>query len=122
MSAPAGKTGSWQRNSRRMSESFDFSSDPIFIECHGQEKQKGDYRLDSAEDALAAGDSELPAIVPYRPRESYLVDLITLPVEADEVMPPEGKAPLTSEEIVEIIRWIHDGAPFGDPDSAVASD
>ena len=91
---------------------------PIFeskcFQCHGPEKQKGDYRLDNPRDALAAGESELPAIVPFRPRESFLIDLITMPPDADEAMPPEGKDPLTAEEIVKIIRWVHAGAKFGE--------
>ncbi len=98
---------------------------PLFeqkcYQCHGEEKQKGDYRLDTREDALAGGDSELPAVVPYRPMESYLVELITLPRDADEVMPPDGKEELTPREVMDVISWIHLGAPFDEGDELQAA-
>lgn len=80
------------------------------FKCHGPEKQKGDYRMDDLETLYAGGESELPAIVPGKPMESYLVELITLPRHDDEAMPPEGKAELTDAEIIEVIRWISEGA------------
>jgi uncharacterized membrane protein len=92
---------------------------PIFEEkcfqCHGEEKQKGDYRMDTIEGLFAAGESELDPIVAKRPLESYLVEVITLPSDDDYVMPPEGKDPLTAEETLAIMRWIWDGADTGSP-------
>ena len=92
---------------------------PIFedkcFQCHGEEKQKGDYRMDTIEGLFAAGESELDPIVAKRPLESYLVEVITLPTEDDYVMPPEGKDPLTAEETLAIMRWIWDGADTGAP-------
>ena len=89
---------------------------PIFAakceRCHGAEKQKGDYTLIDREIALEGGESELAAIVPGKPTKSFLVELITMPKDEDEVMPPAGKEPLTDEEIGLIIRWIAAGAPF----------
>ena len=89
---------------------------PIFVakceRCHGAEKQKGDYTLIEREIAFKGGESELAAIVPGRPMKSFLVELITMHEDEDEVMPPSGKEPLTPEEIGLIIRWIADGAPF----------
>jgi len=90
---------------------------PIFEEkcfsCHGTEKQKADYRMDTIEGLFAAGESEIDPIVPGRPLESYLVELITLPEEDDYVMPPSGKESLTPEETLTVIRWIWDGAETG---------
>jgi uncharacterized membrane protein len=89
---------------------------PIFAAkcygCHGPEKQKSGYRLDTPELALKGGKSGKPAIKPGDPLESHLVRLILLPPQHDDVMPPEGKQPLTSEEIMTIIDWIRNGAAY----------
>lgn len=87
---------------------------PIFeakcFSCHGPEKQKGDYRMDTAEGLFAAGESELDPIVAGSPLESYLVELITLPEDDDLAMPPDGKDRLSPEETLAVIRWIWNGA------------
>lgn len=82
------------------------------LECHGPEKQKGKYRMDTREAALAGGSSGEKAIVPGLPLESPLVRRILLPPQDDALMPPEGKSTLTAQEIVDLIRWIADGARF----------
>lgn len=89
---------------------------PLFeakcIQCHGSAKHKGGYRLDVPETALKGGESGRVAIKRGDPFESNLVRLILLPRDHDDVMPPEGKEPLTSDEIMVVIRWIQAGAPF----------
>jgi uncharacterized membrane protein len=80
--------------------------------CHGPDKQKGGYRLDQPELALKGGESGHPAIKPGDPIGSQLVRLILLPPEHDDVMPPEGKQPLTREEIMTLLDWIRNGAAF----------
>jgi uncharacterized membrane protein len=89
---------------------------PVFeskcLQCHGADKQKGAYRMDHGEFAMESGDSELDPIVPGRPMESYLVEVITLPDDDDFAMPPSGKERLTPEETMDIIQWIYMGAPF----------
>jgi uncharacterized membrane protein len=80
--------------------------------CHGEKKQKGDYRLDSRVFALQPGESEEVPIVPGDAMSSYLVRLITYHEDEDEVMPPAKKKPLSSEEILKIIQWIDDGAKW----------
>jgi len=80
--------------------------------CHGPEKQKGGYRLDQPELALKGGDSDKVAIKPGDPLGSHLVRLILLPPQHDDVMPPEGREPLTLEEIVTLLDWIRNGAVF----------
>jgi uncharacterized membrane protein len=89
---------------------------PILAEkcykCHGAQKQKGGYRLDQPELALKGGESGKTAIKPGDPVESHLVRLILLPPQHDDVMPPAGKEPLTSEEIMIILDWIRKGAAF----------
>jgi uncharacterized membrane protein len=87
---------------------------PIFekkcFQCHGEEKQKGDYRMDTVEGLFAAGESELDPVVKGSPMESYLVETITLPEDDDLAMPPDGKDRLTPEETLAVIRWIWSGA------------
>lgn len=78
--------------------------------CHGPEKQKGGYRVDRLDQLVKGGESGKPAIKPGDPLSSYLVRLILLPPQHDDVMPPEGKQPLTLEEIMTLIDWIRNGA------------
>lgn len=89
---------------------------PVFdtkcLACHGPEKQKGSYRLDQKAVALKGGSSEKPAVKPGSPLDSHLVRLILLPPDHDDVMPPAGKGSLTPEEVMAIIRWVQQGAPF----------
>lgn len=78
--------------------------------CHGPDKQKGGYRLDQTELLFKPGDSGKPPIKPGDPIASYLVQLILLPPQHDDVMPPEGKEPLDIEEIVTLLDWVRQGA------------
>src|SRR5262249_39107023 len=65
------------------------------IRCHGQEKHKGDLRLDSRE-AVLKGGKDGPAIVPGKPSESLLLKLVRHQ-DPDREMPP--KDPLHEAEI-----------------------
>ena len=98
------------------SEFFEKKIRPVLasecLECHGAEKQKGGYRLDQPELALKGGESGNVAIKPGDPVGSHLVQLIPLPAEHDDIMPPEGKEPLKSEEIMILLEWIRNGAVF----------
>ncbi len=82
--------------------------------CHGKEKQKGGYTLTDKEIAFKGGDSELAAIVPGNPAKSLLVESIMLPPDDDYVMPPDGKEPMSSDEIIAVVEWIRDGAIWPD--------
>ncbi|GDY21045.1 hypothetical protein LBMAG56_23910 [Verrucomicrobiota bacterium] len=84
------------------------------IKCHGPDKMKGNYRLDVGEIALRGGESGKTAIKPGDAFQSHLARVILLPKDHDDVMPPSGKGLLTTEEIVTIINWIQEGAPFAD--------
>jgi uncharacterized membrane protein len=84
-------------------------------QCHGPEKQKGKFRLDERDRALAGGESGEAAIVPGEPLRSALVKRILLPHDHDDVMPPDGKEALTAEEKLALVNWIQSGAPFGLP-------
>lgn len=76
------------------------------FKCHGEEKQKGDLRLDVHEALLAGGESG-PAIVPGKPKESLLLDAVNY---ASLEMPPDGK--LSESEIEILTTWVKIGAPW----------
>ena len=81
------------------------------VKCHGDNKQKGEYRLDKAEFIQVAGESEEKPVVAGKPDESYLVTLIKMTDDDDDVMPPKGGV-LKPEEIAIIVKWISEGAKF----------
>jgi hypothetical protein len=93
-----------------LKRAVDFAQDvyPILrracFECHGQEKQEGDLRLDRRDDALEYGSIE-----PGNPDDSELLRRILLPRGHDEVMPAIGD-PLPKRQIAIIRRWIQQGA------------
>jgi len=87
--------------------------------CHGENAQVNGYRLDVEDVAFAGGKSGIPAIVPGDPAASNLVRVILLPETHAELMPPAGLSPLTADELIQIISWIRDGAPYVPDDLAV---
>ena len=100
------------------SKKVDFAADikPIFdkscVDCHGPEKQKAKYRLDSREAALKGGKSKEAAIVPGHSDQSPLIHYVARLVE-DMEMPPEGKKPpLTKEQLSVLRAWIDQGAKW----------
>ncbi len=78
--------------------------------CHGEEKQKGDLRLDSRE-ALMSGGYSGPAVVPGKPDESLLFSAVGYADESLQ-MPPSDKLP--DREIAHLRHWIEQGAAFPD--------
>ncbi len=86
---------------------------PILIDkcysCHSSEaaKIKSGLRLDSLEGMLKGGDSG-PAIVPYKPGESVLLQAIAYTDDFSK-MPPKEKLP--EQVIVDFRRWVEMGAP-----------
>jgi mono/diheme cytochrome c family protein len=101
------------------SPKVDFVRDvqPIFkascLECHGPQKQKGQFRLDSKTHAMKGGITG-KAIVPGKGAESPLVQLLLL-ADPDERMPRKAK-PLSKAQIDLLRAWIDQGAAW--PDSA----
>ena len=57
------------------------------LKCHGAEKPKGGFRLDTRANALKGGDDGT-ALVPNKPKESPLYATTILPADHDDVMPP----------------------------------
>ncbi|MCM8526071.1 MAG: c-type cytochrome [Lentisphaeraceae bacterium] len=98
-------------------QAVDFKKDiaPIFearcVKCHGAKKQKGEYRLSNAKDIVKAGESEEKPVVAGSPEKSYLVKLIAMTEDDDDVMPPKGGT-LSKDEVAKIKAWIKEGAKF----------
>ncbi|MCA9123589.1 MAG: DUF1553 domain-containing protein [Planctomycetaceae bacterium] len=82
--------------------------------CHG-EKQQGGLRLNSRDNALAMGDSELAAVVPGDPDASEMI----VRIRARE-MPPTDEG-LTDEQIVILEDWVREGAVWPTPPIAPES-
>ncbi len=76
--------------------------------CHQPAKASGDFVMTDFNQLLAGGESEIPAIVPGKPDESYLIDQIVA-IDGVAFMPPEGD-PLHESEVDLIRRWIASGA------------
>jgi len=87
---------------------------PIFARscysCHGPDLSEGSLRLDRRRDALEGGNNG-PAILAGKSAASRLVQYLTGENDDEMLMPPEGEgAPLSSEEIALVRRWIDAGA------------
>lgn len=96
---------------------FDQHIRPIFentcLRCHGPERPKGRFRLDTREDALKGGENGVD-IVPGSSAKSPLIFYVARLVE-DMEMPPAGKGePLTSEQIATLRAWIDQGAKWSE--------
>ncbi len=77
----------------------------VCLRCHDSRTRSGGLDLSRREGALAGGDSG-EAIVPGRPEESLMVQL----VQAGE-MPKEG-APLSREQVRALSEWVRLGASY----------
>ncbi|MDB5390284.1 MAG: Protein of unknown function (DUF1553)/Protein of unknown function (DUF1549)/Planctomycete [Planctomycetaceae bacterium] len=75
------------------------------FECHGDKKQRGGLRVDSR-DVLLKGTDNGPALIPGKPNESRLIQ--ALRHEGDIAMPPKGKLPQTSIDVM--TEWVAQGA------------
>jgi mono/diheme cytochrome c family protein/uncharacterized membrane protein len=82
------------------------------IKCHGEEKVKGELRLDSKEMILKGGEDG-PIIVAGSPEKSELFRRINLPANHEDVMPAKGKK-LSADDIEIISFWIQQGAHWPD--------
>ena len=80
--------------------------------CHGDEKVKGELRLDSKDFVFKGGENG-EVIVPGKSEESELFRRISLPSNHEDVMPSKGKK-LTANDIAIINFWIKKGAPWPD--------
>ena len=87
---------------------------PIFdqrcVSCHNDKKSKGGLRMDTLEAFLKGGDSG-SCIDPATFKESLLGNRISLPVEDDDHMPPDGKPQLSEPQLAVLRWWLDAGAP-----------
>jgi mono/diheme cytochrome c family protein len=93
--------------------------DPIFAkhcyECHNDEKQKGELRMDSRAWLVKGGDGGT-AIIPGKGKESLLVIRL---FDGDDPRMPKKKPSLSPRQIALITKWIDQGAEW--PASVPAS-
>jgi len=80
------------------------------MSCHNENKAKGGLILTSFEDLVKGGKGDHPTLVKNSSFESEVYRRVTLPVNDDDFMPPEGKAPLNENEISLLKWWIDNGA------------
>ncbi|WP_396633932.1 c-type cytochrome domain-containing protein [Maribacter sp. R86514] len=85
---------------------------PVFeakcVSCHNESKKKGGLAMHTFE-AMALGGDGGAIFTAGEVEGSELIRRITLPEHHDDVMPPEGKTPLTEQESALIKFWIEHG-------------
>ncbi len=81
-------------------------------ECHGEEQQENDLRVDGR-DALLRGGQRGAAVVPGDVGASLLFLAVSGRADEELKMPPEGE-PLSEEQLALLDRWIRDGAHWGE--------
>lgn len=97
-------------------KSVDFDRDirPIFelrcVECHGAERQKGKFRLDSRDFLLQGGENG-EAVKLGKSVESALIHAVSR-LDDDTAMPPKKEKALTAAEVGKLRAWIDAGAHY----------
>lgn len=85
--------------------------------CHQPAKSKSDYIMTEVAGLIAGGEDGI-AIVPGKPGESHLLELVvTQPGEKRPEMPPKEE-PLTDYEVSLVKKWIEQGATDDTPANA----
>lgn len=83
---------------------------PIFeakcVSCHNPQKSKGGFVMSTYSSLLKAGESGLPSLTPGSPEKSELYNRVHLPTDHKDHMPPEGKTPMTADEVSILKYWI----------------
>ncbi|MCB9914918.1 MAG: hypothetical protein H6828_07180 [Planctomycetes bacterium] len=91
---------------------------PIFaaycVGCHGPDKQKGDLALHTGALVLA-GTEHGRVVEPGDAENSLLFELVSLPLDEDDHMPPPKKPQPSAAEVAELGRWIAAGASLDAP-------
>jgi mono/diheme cytochrome c family protein len=95
------------------------------VGCHGEEKQKGDLRMDTRENLLKGGmdgDKVVKVVEPGNPEKSMIIEAIGYKNEDIQMPPPKknketGKTEnkkLTDAQIADMKEWVKMGVPYGD--------
>jgi WD40 repeat protein/mono/diheme cytochrome c family protein len=85
--------------------------------CHQPAILRGDYDMTTFAKLLKGGETGVDAVIPGKPQESFLVELIT-PHASSKAKMPQGKKPLADQEIDLIKRWVAEGAKDDTPANA----
>ncbi len=80
-------------------------------QCHNDEKTKGGLKMLNAETLMKGGEHG-EVFKAGNAKESELFIVVNLPRQDDHAMPPDGKEPLTEDEIKLMGWWIDQGADF----------
>jgi len=78
------------------------------ISCHNDAKKKGQLSFANPE-ALQQGGKSGPALLAGNSAASEMIRRVLLDPHDEKFMPPEGKTPMTKEEIAIITYWIDNG-------------
>ena len=91
------------------------------VRCHGEDKDKGNLRLHTHALAMEGGETG-DAIDLSNPEKSLILELVSLPHDHDDIMPPapqqdddaddKGGNPLHKDEIALLESWIRSGADW----------
>ena len=88
---------------------------PVFearcIECHGPRKSKAGIRFDEPAALIGKLREGRVIVKPGAAEASALLRVLTLPVDDELAMPPEGDR-LSAEEVAKVRAWIAAGAPL----------
>jgi len=89
---------------------YEVSVHPIFeavcVECHQESKDKGELRMDTFAEFQKGMVFEPGSI-----EDSFFLELMYLPIDDDERMPPEGKPQPTEGQVKVLEWWVEIGAP-----------
>lgn len=78
------------------------------VNCHNAEEAKSNLRFDKSELFFKGGDGG-QSLVKGKPDESLMIELVSLPADDSDVMPPKGRT-LHEHEIAKLRQWIAEGA------------
>ena len=86
--------------------------------CHQPAKAQGGYVMTEFAGLLKAGESGKPAVVPGRPKDSHLLDLVRTKDGKAEM--PKNRDPLLEKDVRLVEEWIARGAADDTPAAARA--
>src|SRR5262249_2563289 len=83
------------------------------VACHGPDKQRSAFRIDSRDALLKGGNTGTAVVVPGKSAQSTLLEYVSGRVEGMEMppMPKRDKFAAFTKDEVELVRaWIEQGA------------